>query len=692
MAKNEIGKTLFKPESNILQLMMKANKTRNQIHKDLHNLPKNSTFSLPKLISKDEIVVSNNIYCHILPNEQSEVPQISQDPLISTCQKAMSKLTNQRVTLHRTSLLFMQISDVPNKDFFNKYVFTEIAQDTDVTYFFKKIFEPEIALFMNGANKVIAVISQNAEERKQLDYLSNYILKTNDQLEQSKRRIYMVKFLDQKVSSFELSEKVDFRNSSISIITPKTPPLSFLFVINLINIKEINCFAEIIKKVHNSEKNKFFQPKYSFFKELCEIIRKNCCVSTVLFLNPFRKDDEEEHSNALTRKEKETEKLVKLFCLKKKSFFVDSKSPKTQTNSGEFNSPLGESHQGVHSNQNQTSNSKINDEISRSSLNSSYKEIKFNHQNKSSVSPTTQERKNSPHIQIDTNQQAEKIKNLNPKNRKNSSSDLPQNNESHSKTKEVTPNIDLQESKINDNLHIKELQLTEMDPNLIEFNNNEDDFELDTNQYNELNSSNNFSKKNIELNSTEMDQTKSSQSENQFQHSNLYQTEHVIERQTTLFDLLKNLNSSEKISRQKTEKMSSIRIEIERLQAEIESSKEKLNVSDQIETQMRQEIIEIKNQTQTIFDENVKLKEKIKEMIKRTGALETKYKDLLVELQEQDENARKKQMEKLKRKREELKSKIEENESKWRKEVEMHRTGLFKEKENLEINKMHIYD
>lgn len=647
MKEKAVNKLTLKAGNNILKLMGKANQAKTRAKQELLKIYQEPTYSLPKLPPNTNSPSIIMTYCQILLNNNLSLDSIAQNPLNTNNNK---QRVSNNFKIRHSSLSFIHKSSLdlePTNNFNqdstfktkkkvskqinalqNKYSFLEIAQTSDINYFIIKKFEPEIALFMNGANKIISVISQQENGSKtrtriNLSHISNYIMKTNKSLEIEKQRTYDVKFVGCDCPSFELSEKVDFSDSPVSIITPNAPPFSYLFVLNLVEDDEILNFAKIIHQIRKMSKedtidenkqNSIFSSiivNYPIYRQICQICKKNCTFSVVLFLRIFSK-------------EKEAEKLVNLFCEKKKSFLIDgnvkNKSPLTKD--------LVENIQPQASNSDDTSQSNEND------------------------SSTSSDDKN------------------NNNNDDTYFADDSGGNEEDQNDFETNESISIEKNSIND-----------QDEASVMIDRAESEIK-ETREYIIKNTDNIFNEDDDRL------QEKNEEVYEAKSYSNETKNDESEEDNSSLFELLKKLNNSEKENKEKLEKISEIHNQLKIMEENIATIKSRqLEVQKESENVDR-EIIEIQKQTENQANENEKMKGNVKEMIIRTSQLKSKYNDLLNEIHEKERKQREEQWKIISEKEKEMKIKVSQSESKWRKELESRKNATFciNDKENQSEN------
>lgn len=612
MIEKATNKLTLKTGNNILKLMGKANQARNKVKQELFQISKDPTYSLPKLPPNTNEPSSILTYCQILINDDDISPDsMVQNPL--NANKNEQKKLN-KFSIRHSSLSFMHESPMfsTNQDsnfmskkkmhnqmnsLQNKYSFLEIAQTSDINYFITKKLESEIVLFMSGANKVISFVSQQINDpnfkskgRINLSHISNYIMKINKSLENERQRTYEVKFADCDIPSFELSEKVDFLDSSVTIITPNSPPFSYLFVLNLVENEEIANFAKIIHQIRSMSKKdsdekrqnvifSYIITNFPIFRQICQICKKNCTFSVVLFLQLPKSSSEE----------RETEKLVNLFCEKKKSFLTNC-SPKCK-------SLLTENL--TESNQNESSGNS-DDKSNNYDADSYFADDSGGNEEEDLIEL---ESKNSSlkDIQNETNSMIDRAE-----------SDI----------KEATEHIDKNTE------HVVEM-----------FN----EGKIRTQG------------KNDEVDGTILYTNEAS--------------EKADDDHSSLFELLKRLNNSEKENKEKLEKINEIRDELKIMEENIGTIKARQLQIEKESEKVNFEILEIQKQTDNQITENEKMKKNVKEMIIRTAQLKSKYNDLLNEIHEKERKQREDQWRIITEKEKEMKIKVSQSESKWRKEL-----------------------
>lgn len=664
------NKLTLKAGNNILKLMGKANQAKKRAQQEIIQLQKDPIYALPKLPpnTSDPSVIST--YCQILANDALPKNSIKQSPL--NANPKIKKTLGNKMKIRHSSLSFVHKSSfgaIQNNNFnqstslqgqkkfnqinelTNKYSFTEISQDSNINYFFEKIFEPEIALFMSGANKVISVISQRSSDqdnnfkRIDLSHISSYIMKTNKSLDIEKQRTYDVKYADQNSSSFELSENVSFLDSSISVITPNAPPFSYLFILNLVDEKEIMNFASIVHQVKSLKSNfkkdghkvsieqtNSIMTHYPPFRQICQLCKKNCCFSIILFLRQSSTEQED----------KEAEKLANLFCEKKKSFLDGS----IEDHNLELDGSVEDHNATTIENDNLK---KFNND----DVNLNNEKNTLNHSNSGNASGKEENNVSA-------------ISNYEESFFADGSGD-----ECHDDNDIITIPISQKE----------EIKKIDQDYLSLIIDKAESD----------LKETQNYVDKNM-LNIPKLSHNKSYKKRNEVieESSSEIETNKETTNHSSLFELLKTLNNSEKENKEKLEKINHIQDQLEIIKENLSTIKTRKEKIKEESEKVNLEIQEIGKQTENQVIENEKMKKNVREMITRTAQLKSKYGDLLNELHEKERNQREQQWKAFLDKEEELKKKVTQSESKWRKELENQRNLIFfkNEKENQNSNEI----
>jgi hypothetical protein len=221
-------------------------------------------------------------------------PPVPGDPIISvhcflTGPTSLSQFT---VTSRAISGV---VADADGQILRTKYYFKSVSKSFDS--FISKNLDREIVNFLCGRNLIFCSISRQSRD---LSAIPEFILTTNAELEESKRRHYAL--IDDTQECQPLSADTAI-SAFLSRIVPTSPPNSTFFLLNLTTDAEIRSFSLFLHAIRT--KAPLSQPAFPY-KPLLDICKNSCPILIFLFTSP---DDQDLLSSFADRKKSTIEKV-----------------------------------------------------------------------------------------------------------------------------------------------------------------------------------------------------------------------------------------------------------------------------------------------------------------------------------------------------------------------------------------------